>query len=145
MDTVVNFTVRGDKVFWRSDERISRGSIVGRSGDTVSVEFRDTTIYEIGELVRVRQIEKGLWTINFRDGLSKDAKGWWLVLLVEQRGDRIMVHTFSDQMDSRPSLVGELTGMYFFDTGLTASEIRNMMRDSLYTPYLELVRVEQSR
>ena len=145
MDTIVNFIVKGDRVYVRTEEDITRGSVFSRTGDTVRFTYRDTTIFETGELFRVRQVEKGLWVINIRDGKFKEAKGWWLVMLAEQKGDRIMVHTFSDRMTTHPSLVGDVAEEYYYDLDLKASDIRTMFRDSLFSPYLELVRVDPTR
>ena len=140
IDTSINLILRGSLAYTIGDKGISPGYPYSRSGDTIRFVVRDTTIHELGPYLRVRNIEKGLWTLNFLDGDQHEAKGWWLVLIAEHRGDTVILHSAAEQMKQHPSLIGETNDKYHFALDMRAADIKTMLRDSLFGPSFILVR-----
>jgi hypothetical protein len=140
LDTVVNFLVRGDRIYPVDDEGVGKGSPFTRSGDTLRSLRRDTTCHELGHRFRIRKADRNLWVLNFLDGERQEARGWWLILFVERKGDRLVIHSASEKMKTHPSLVGNSSEKYHFALDMRADDIRTMIRDSLFTPSLMLGR-----
>jgi hypothetical protein len=138
IDTVVNFIVHGDRIHPVDDGGIGKGAPFSRSGDTLRFLRRDTTCHEIGHRFRIRQADRHLWTLNFLDGERQEAKGWWLVLFAERKGDRLVLYAATDKMKTHPSLVGSSSEKYHFALDLHAADIRQMICDSLFTPSMML-------
>jgi hypothetical protein len=140
VDTVVNLIVRGDRAYPVDDDGIGRGYPYTRSGDTLRFTRRDTAIHELGHHLRIRKADKDLWVLNFRDGERREARGWWMVLIAERRGDRFFLHSASEKMKTHPSLVGQASEKYHFDLDFRAADVRTLLRDSLFTPAVLLVK-----
>lgn len=140
LDTAIHLIIRGGLAYPVDDNGIGRGYPYSRSGDTIRFVKRDTVVHELGHYLRVRKIEKGRWALNFLDGDQHEARGWWLVLIAEQRGDTVYLHAAADKMKTHPSLVGVKDNKYHFALDMRAADIRNLMRDSLFEPGFMLVR-----
>jgi len=140
LDTAVNLIVRGDRVYPVDDDGIGPGLPYTRSGDTLRFTRRDTAVHELGHHLRIRKADKNLWVLNFLDGERREARGWWLVLIAERRGDRFLLHSASEKMKTHPSLVGKASDKYHFDLDFRAADVRKLLLDSLFTPAVVLVK-----
>lgn len=139
LDTAINLIVQGALAYPVDDDGIGRGYPYSRSGDTIRFVRRDTTLWELGHHLRVRKIEKDRWALNFLDGERHEARGWWLLLIAERRGDTVYLHSASERMKNHPSLVGVKDNRYHFNLDLRAADIGRFLRDSLFEPGVILV------
>ncbi|NDC78502.1 MAG: hypothetical protein EBZ67_11610 [Chitinophagia bacterium] len=140
LDTAINLILKGGLAYPVDDKGIGRGYSYSKSRDTIRFVKQDTTIHELGHYLRVRNIEKGLWTLNFLDGDQHEARGWWLILIAEHRGDTVYLHSAVEKMQDHPSLIGEKNDKYYFTLDMRAANIKTMLRDSLFAPAFVLVR-----
>jgi len=139
-DTTINLILSGSLAYPVDNKGIGRGHPYSRSGDTIRLVKRDTTIHDLGHYLRVRKIEKSRWALNFLDGDQREAKGWWLVLIAEHRGDTAYMYSAVERMDNHPSRIGQKDDKYYFNLDMRAAEMGNLTRDSLFAPTFLLVR-----
>lgn len=139
-DTVDNFIIRNDLIYPVREDRLGRGMRYRRIGDTVAFTRYDTLTFRIGEELILRKVDKDLYLLSFRDGLEREARGWWTVIIAEPRGERVVLHSPAAKMKDEPSTIGRVENRYFSDMELKAGQVRQLMRDGWFEPSVVLSR-----
>lgn len=139
MDTIDNFILHDDRIHPVEDDRLGMGYPFMRRGDTIFFVRRDTTIMELGHHLKLRKASRNLYVLNFRDGVSKEARGWWEVLLVRPSEQGFDVFAAAKHMSSHPAIFHEARGTHYMDLDIRADELEGMIRDSLFVMSMMLV------
>jgi len=140
MDTIDNFILHGDRIHPVEDDRLGMGYPFRRRGDTIFFVRRDTTIMELGHHLKLRKASRDLFVLNFRNGVSKEASGWWEVLLVRPSQDGMDLFGPGKQLNGHPAIFHERSGNHYLDLDIRADELEGMIRDSVFVQGMKLVR-----
>jgi hypothetical protein len=140
MDTIDHFILYGDRIHPVEDDRLMKGYPFTRRGDTIFFTQRDTTCMELGHHLNLRKASRDLFVLNIRDGASKEAKGWWEVLLVRPSDDGLDVFGAGKRLNDHPAMVYKRSGNHYLDLDLRSDELELMIRDSVFVQGMRLVR-----
>jgi hypothetical protein len=140
MDTIDNFILHGDRIHPVEDDRLGMGYPFRRRGDTIFFVRRDTTIMELGHHLKLRKASRDLFVLNFRNGVSKEASGWWEVLLVRPGQEGMDVFGPGKQLNGHPAIFHMRSGNHYLDLDIRSDELEGMIRDSVFVQGMKLVR-----
>lgn len=139
-DTLDNYIIRGDLIYAVLDTRLSKGEKYRRIGDTITYTRHDTSFFSIGKDILLRKAGKGLYLLNFRDGMDQDVLGWWTIIMAEVQGDSVLIHTPAEKMKTHPSLIGKLNNRYFFEMDFRGREARQLIDDGWFEQAIKFSR-----
>lgn len=140
MDTIDHFILHGDRIHPVDDDRLVKGYPFTRRGDTIFFTQRDTTCMELGHHLNLRKASRDLFVLNIRDGASKEAKGWWEVLLVRPSDDGLDVFGAGKRLNDHPAMIYKRSGNHYLDLDLRSDELEGMIRDSVFVQGMRLER-----
>ena len=140
MDTIDNFILHGDRIHPVEDDRLGMGYPFRRRGDTIFFVRRDTTIMELGHHLKLRKASSNLYVLNFRDGASKEARGWWEVLLVRPSQQGFDIFAAAKRLNGHPAIFHVRSGNHYLDLDIRADMLEGMIRDSVFVQGMKLVR-----
>jgi hypothetical protein len=140
IDTIDNFILHGDRIHPVEDDRLGMGYPFRRRGDTIFFVRRDTTIMEVGHHLKLRKASSNLYVLNFRDGVSKEARGWWEVLLVRPSQQGFDIFAAAKRLNGHSAIFHERSGNHYLDLDIRADELEGMIRDSVFVQGMKLVR-----
>ena len=140
VDTIDNFILQGERIHPIEEDRLRQGFPFRRMGDTIAFLRRDTTCLELGHHVKIRKAAKDLYVLNFRDGISREARDWWSVLLVRPAASALDIYAPGKKMAKHPARFLERNDDHYLDLDIRAEELEGMIRDSLFVQSMRLVR-----
>lgn len=140
IDTIDNFILHGDLIHPVDENRLRKGYPFRRQGDTIFFMRRDTTIRELGQLLRLRKAARDLYVLNFRNGVSGDAPDWWEVLLVRPGEKALEVYGAGKRMEDLPARFYERNSNHYLNLNIRADELEGMIRDSVFIQGMRLER-----
>lgn len=140
MDTIDHFILHGNRIHAVEDDRLMKGYPFTRRGDTIFFTQRDTSCLELGHHLTLRKAGRQLLVLNIRDGASKEAKGWWEVLLVRPGNNGLDVYGAGKRLNDHPAMIYKRNGNHYLDLDLRSDELEGMIRDSVFVQGMRLVR-----
>lgn len=140
IDTIDHFMLHGERIHPVEDGRLLKGYPFKRRGDTISFTRRDTTCLELGHHVKLRKASRQLFVLNIRDGVSKEAIGWWDVLFIRPNGRALEVFGPGKGLNAHPAVFYKRNGNHYLNLDLRSDELDGMIRDSVFVQGMKLVR-----
>ena len=140
IDTIDNFVLHGDRIHPIEDNRLRKGYPFRRLGDTIFFMRRDTTIWELGQHVKLRKADRDLYVLNFRNGVTEEAPDWWEVLLVRPSGKGLEVYGAGERLKGHRARFHERNNNHYLNLDIRADELEGMIRDSVFVQGMRLVR-----
>ena len=140
IDTIDHFILHGNRIHPVEDDRLLKGYPFRRRGDTIYFTRRDTTCMELGHHVKLRKANRQLYVLNIRDGVSREAAGWWEVLFIRPNGPSLEVFGAGKRLNDHPAIFHKRNGNHYLDLDIRSEELEGMIRDSVFVQGMRLVR-----
>lgn len=140
MDTIDHFILHSGRIHPVEDGFLLKGYPFSRKGDTIFFTKRDTSCMELGHHLNLRKSSRDLYVLNIRDGASREAKGWWEVLLVRPNGQSLDVFGAGHHLNDHPAMIYKRNGNHYLDLDLRSDELEGLIRDSVFVQGMKLVR-----
>ena len=140
IDTIDHFILHGDRIHPVEDDRLLKGYPFRRRGDTIYFTRRDTTCMELGHHLTLRKANRNVYVLNIRDGASKEAPGWWEVLLIRPNEKGLDVFGAGKPLNDHPAIFHKRNGNHYLDLDIRSEELDGMIRDSVFVQGMRLVR-----